>query len=110
MRHIARTCRRQLNLTRVDPTLSRRRSRDRLWTIALEGGSQLLNHHQLGGAGSLLSPLGFATTPGRLTPSSRSSTMGMSAVRPLQGGNSDSTLAPAEVRPIFLAVVLECLV
>ena len=31
-------------------------------------------------------------------------------LRPLQGGNSDSTLAPAEVRPIFMAVVLDCLV
>jgi len=30
--------------------------------------------------------------------------------RPLQGGNSDSTLAPAELRPVFLAVVLDCLV
>jgi len=29
--------------------------------------------------------------------------------RPLQGGNSDSTLAPAGVRPIFMAVVLDCL-
>jgi len=30
-------------------------------------------------------------------------------LRPLQGGNSDSTLAPPEVRPIFMAVVLDCL-
>ena len=31
-------------------------------------------------------------------------------LRPLQGGHSDSTLAPSELRPIFLRVVLECLV
>jgi hypothetical protein len=31
-------------------------------------------------------------------------------LRPLQGGNSDSTLAPDAMRPIFLAVVLDCLV
>jgi hypothetical protein len=31
-------------------------------------------------------------------------------LRPLQGGNSDSTLAPGVLRPIFMAVVLDCLV
>ncbi len=31
-------------------------------------------------------------------------------LRPLQGGKSDSTLAPPEVRPLFLQVVLDCLV
>jgi len=31
-------------------------------------------------------------------------------LRPLQGGRSESTLAPPELRPIFLRVVLDCLV
>lgn len=30
-------------------------------------------------------------------------------LRPLQGGSSDSTLAPAALRPVFMAVVLDCL-
>src|SRR5664279_1722133 len=30
-------------------------------------------------------------------------------LRPLQGGNAESLLAPPEVRPIFLRVVLDCL-
>ena len=30
-------------------------------------------------------------------------------LRPLQGGRSDSTLAPPEVRPLFLRVVLDCM-
>ena len=30
-------------------------------------------------------------------------------LRPLQGGSSDSTLAPPELRPLFLAVVTGCL-
>ena len=30
--------------------------------------------------------------------------------RPLQGGNAECDLAPTEVRPIFLRVVLDCLV
>ena len=30
--------------------------------------------------------------------------------RPLQGGRSETSLAPAEVRPIFLRVLLDCLV
>jgi hypothetical protein len=30
-------------------------------------------------------------------------------LRPLQGGRSESTLAPPELRPIFLRVVLDCL-
>ena len=29
--------------------------------------------------------------------------------RPLQGGRSETTLAPEELRPVFLQVVLECL-
>jgi hypothetical protein len=31
-------------------------------------------------------------------------------LRPLQGGRSDTNLAPADVRPIFLRVLLDCLV
>jgi hypothetical protein len=31
-------------------------------------------------------------------------------LRPLQGGSSDSTLAPPELRPLFLAVVRDCMV
>jgi len=31
-------------------------------------------------------------------------------LRPLQGGRSDSTLAPAETRGIFLSVVRDCMV
>ena len=30
--------------------------------------------------------------------------------RPLQGGHAESLLAPLEVRPIFMAVVLDCMV
>ena len=30
--------------------------------------------------------------------------------RPLQGGHAESLLAPAEVRPIFLRVLLDCMV
>ena len=30
-------------------------------------------------------------------------------LRPLQGGRSESTLAPPELRPIFLQVVLDCM-
>jgi hypothetical protein len=31
-------------------------------------------------------------------------------LRPLQGGRSDSNLAPVSVRPIFIRVLLDCLV
>ena len=31
-------------------------------------------------------------------------------LRPLQGGRSESTLAPPELRPLFLTVLLDCLV
>ena len=30
-------------------------------------------------------------------------------LRPLQGGNSESTLAPPDMRPIFMRVVLDCM-